>query len=147
MKNERRGYETLLFLATKLMWLEAVAHAVLPRTVRCRRMSSFSLTHLDLYSILGVDREATQDEIKGRYHALARIYHPDKLQKENNKVDVEWAALRFKSATGAYNVLRDPLLRKQYDCCRDLTAIGNTDRIRHWLRIHRPIEVLEAGPH
>lgn len=111
-----------------------------------RNFSGFSIAYLDLYSFLGVDRDATQDEIKAKYYALAGLYHPDKLMRNENKIDPQWAAARFKSATGAYNVLRDPLLRKQYDMFRDLAAIGNSDRIRHWLRIHRPVEVLSAGP-
>jgi len=117
-----------------------------PALARGLSSNSFSIAYLDLYSILGIDREATHPEIKARYYTLAGLYHPDKLVKDGNKVNLEWAAVRFKSATGAYNVLRDPYLRKQYDMFRDLAAIGNSDRIRHWLRIHRPVEVLEAGP-
>ncbi len=63
----------------------------------------------DLYKALGVDKKATQAEIKKAYRKLARQYHPDR-----NPGDVA-AETRFKQISGAYDVLGDPEKRKQYD--------------------------------
>lgn len=63
----------------------------------------------NFYAVLGVERNATQDEIKRAYRQLARKYHPDR-----NPGDVE-AEDRFKEAAEAYRVLGDADLRAQYD--------------------------------
>jgi molecular chaperone DnaJ len=63
----------------------------------------------DLYEILGVQKSASQDEIKKAYRKLARQYHPDRNQGDKE------AEERFKEIQGAYDVLRDPDKRKQYD--------------------------------
>ncbi|MCX8000697.1 MAG: DnaJ domain-containing protein, partial [Leptospiraceae bacterium] len=61
------------------------------------------------YEILGVSKNATDEEIKKAYRQLAIKYHPDK-----NKGNKE-AEEKFKEATEAYEVLRDPQKRKLYD--------------------------------
>ncbi len=63
----------------------------------------------DLYAILGVAREATQEEIKKAYRSLARRHHPDATG--GSKSDEE----RFKQVTAAYEILSDPAKRRQYD--------------------------------
>ena len=63
----------------------------------------------DLYKILGVDKKASQDDIKKAYRKLARKYHPDR-----NPGDAS-AEGRFKEVQAAYDVLGDPEKRKQYD--------------------------------
>ena len=63
----------------------------------------------DYYDVLGVGREASEDEIKKAYRELAFKYHPDK-----NKGD-EAAEEKFKEATEAYEVLSDSEKRAQYD--------------------------------
>ncbi len=63
----------------------------------------------DYYKILGVSRDASQDEIKKAFRKLALKYHPDK-----NKGNKE-AEERFKEINEAYAVLSDPEKRRQYD--------------------------------
>ncbi len=63
----------------------------------------------DYYKILGVSKDASQDEIKKAFRKLALKYHPDK-----NKGNKE-AEERFKEINEAYAVLSDPEKRKQYD--------------------------------
>ncbi|MDE2038083.1 MAG: J domain-containing protein [Patescibacteria group bacterium] len=63
----------------------------------------------DYYKILGVEKSATQDDIKKAFRKLAHQHHPDK-----NKGD-KGAEAKFKEASEAYAVLGDENKRKQYD--------------------------------
>ncbi|MFC0678231.1 molecular chaperone DnaJ [Lysobacter korlensis] len=71
----------------------------------------------DHYEVLGVDRNASPDEIKKAYRRLARELHPD----VNPGAD---AAERFKLVTHAYDVLSDPNSRQQYDLGPQATFSG-----------------------
>ena len=62
----------------------------------------------DYYKTLGVDKKASQDEIKKAYRKLARQYHPDTNKDAG-------AEERFKEVSEAYDVLSDPEKRKKYD--------------------------------
>nr|WP_206155233.1 molecular chaperone DnaJ [Caldanaerobacter subterraneus] len=62
-----------------------------------------------MYEILGVDRNASQEEIKKAYRRLAKKYHPDL-----NPGDKE-AEQKFKEINEAYEILSDPQKRAQYD--------------------------------
>lgn len=66
------------------------------------------MDYKDYYQIMGLERDASQDEIKRTYRKLARKYHPD-VSKEAN------AELRFKELGEAYEVLKDPEKRAAYD--------------------------------
>lgn len=63
----------------------------------------------DYYEVLGVSKNATEDEIKKAYRKLAIKYHPDR--NPDNKEAEE----KFKEAAEAYDVLHDPQKRQQYD--------------------------------
>lgn len=67
------------------------------------------MEYKDYYKVLGVNKNATQDEIKKAYRKLAVKYHPDK-----NKGNKE-AEEKFKEANEANEVLSDPEKRKKYD--------------------------------
>ncbi|MCR5679140.1 MAG: molecular chaperone DnaJ [Prevotella sp.] len=63
----------------------------------------------DYYEVLGVSKNATEDEIKKAYRQIAIKYHPDR--NPGDKAAEE----KFKEAAEAYNVLHDPEKRQQYD--------------------------------
>ncbi len=67
------------------------------------------MNYKDYYKILGVSKDASQEEIKKAYRKLAVKYHPDKTAGDKE------AEERFKEIGEAYEVLRDPEKRKKYD--------------------------------
>src|SRR4051812_1450229 len=66
-------------------------------------------TKRDYYEILGVTKEANDEEIKKAYRVLAMKYHPDR------NVGDEEASIKFKEVTEAVEILRDPQKRQLYD--------------------------------
>ncbi|GAB3186443.1 DnaJ C-terminal domain-containing protein [Nesterenkonia suensis] len=82
-------------------------------------MASQDWINKDFYAILGVSKEASEDEIKKAYRKLARKYHPDK-----NPGDEE-AEQKFKDVSEANTVLTDKEQREQYDAIR---AMGSGAR-------------------
>ena len=72
----------------------------------------------DLYSVLGVSRKASADEIKKAYRKLARKYHPDRNQGDKESEE------RFKEVQEAYDTLSDPEKRNQYDAGGMFSGFG-----------------------
>ncbi|MDQ4027676.1 MAG: DnaJ domain-containing protein [Actinomycetota bacterium] len=72
----------------------------------------------DYYKVLGVDKDASKDEIKRAYRKLAQKYHPDA-----NKNDKE-AERRFKEVSEAHSILSNDEKRKEYDEIRSLAGSG-----------------------
>lgn len=64
----------------------------------------------DYYSILGIDEDSTQEEVKKAYRKLAKNLHPD-LNRQNS----EESSVRFKKVKEAYDILSNPLKREKYD--------------------------------
>ncbi len=65
----------------------------------------------DYYEVLGLDKKASEDDIKKAYRKLAREHHPDMV----SQADKAAAEKRFKEINEAYQVLSDPQKRKMYD--------------------------------
>ena len=76
----------------------------------------------DYYKILGVAKEASDDELKKAYRRCALQCHPDK-HKANGLAKEEAEAL-FKDISEAYSVLSDPKKRRRYDSGADLSDMG-----------------------
>ena len=66
---------------------------------------------VNYYEILGVDRSASEQEIRDRFRKMARENHPDRYQGQ----DKAEAERRFQTLTEAVNVLTNPIRRKQHD--------------------------------
>jgi len=76
----------------------------------------------DFYNILGIERAATEQQIKEAYRKLAFQYHPDRNH------DDPAANEKMKGLNEAYATLSDPVKRRDYDMLRDRYGAGAYDR-------------------
>ncbi len=81
-------------------------------------------TTTDLYRLLGVPREASQDDIRKAHRNLVRKHHPDANPNDPSSED------RFKEIQRAYEVLSDPERRREYDSKRRAPPRGGSRRPR-----------------
>ena len=81
-------------------------------------MSQRDWTEKDYYAVLGVSPNASDADIKKAYRKLAQKHHPD-----SNRDDPK-AEEKFKEISQAYDVLKDPKKRKQYDQLREMLKAG-----------------------
>jgi curved DNA-binding protein CbpA len=104
------------------------------------------------YTILGVPRDATQQQIKSAYRKLALKHHPDKQSTDEDRKE---ATVVFAKISNAYEILGDPVQRENYD--RDAHARVNRPRSKqprhtqshaedyfHHTQFHDPFSVFEA---
>ena len=74
------------------------------------------------YEILGVNSDATAEELKSAYRRLARTYHPD--------IAGESGVEKFKEITEAYETLSDDTKRKRYDILRGIFSYNKSTKDR-----------------
>lgn len=74
------------------------------------KQSHLSFEMVDYYKVLGLQKSASQEDVKKSYHKLALKWHPDK-----NPSNKEEAEKKFKAVAEAYEVLSDPQKRSLYD--------------------------------
>ncbi len=84
----------------------------------------------DFYSVLSLPRNAKPPQIKERFRELARERHPDRFQG----ADKEQAEVEFQDITEAFNILMDPVRRRQHDLDLD----------RPQPAVHDPAEVVRV---
>jgi curved DNA-binding protein CbpA len=81
-------------------------------------------TNKDLYKLLGLPRDASQDDVQQAHRKLIRKHHPDVNPGEHS------AEERFKEIQQAYEVLSNPEKRREYDKRFSTSSRGNAERSR-----------------
>lgn len=94
----------------------------------------------DPYTVLGVKRDAGQEEIKAAWRTLAKTVHPDQNQ------DDPFATIRFTEAGRAYDLLRDPDKRSKYDRAHREAEIRREMELRRMEQMRRQQSSRKAQP-
>jgi curved DNA-binding protein CbpA len=100
-------------------------------------------TNDDYYEILGVDSQATEEQVRAAFRRLARDYHPDRYQGSGREV----AEARFQRVTEAYNTLSDATARARYDQSRIGSVREKAEDPRELARalLARAVNLTKAG--
>lgn len=88
-------------ICLNIIYFAIISHSLL-------KVNVLGATTEDYYKLLGVEKTATEQEIKKAFRSLARQYHPDKNKDEG-------AEEQFRKIAEAYEVLADETQRKKYD--------------------------------
>ncbi|PST26350.1 J domain-containing protein [Mesorhizobium plurifarium] len=88
----------------------------------------------DPYAILGVRRNAGQEEIKAAWRSVARAVHPDHNQDDPSATE------RFAEAGRAYELLRDPVRRSRYDWARREAELRRMEAMKERMRGPEPAD-------
>ncbi len=94
----------------------------------------------DPYAVLGVKRDAGQEEIKAAWRVLAKSVHPDQNQ------DDPFATVRFTEAGRAYELLRDPERRSKYDRAHREAEVRREMELRRMEQMRRQQSARKAQP-
>jgi DnaJ family protein C protein 7 len=90
----------------------------LHQTIRQTKLDIKKAKRKDYYKILGVDKNASDDEIKKAFRKQALIWHPDKNRGDPEREKL--ADKTFKDIGEAYETLSDPKMKQRYDSGVDL---------------------------
>lgn len=86
----------------------------------------------DYYKILGLEKNASEEDIKKAYRKLASKYHPDKIPGENGSPEKKAAEASFKEVGEAYDTLSTPEKRSVYDTYGHTEPGFNPNATRGW---------------
>ena len=112
IKMEQQDYEGALRDFQQVRQLEPRYPGLREKYIECERHHK-KASKKDYYKILGVEKNASLDDIKKAYKKLALKWHPDKNnQSEEKRAEAE---KKFKEISEAYSTLSDPEKRKKYD--------------------------------
>lgn len=95
---------------------------------------------IDYYEVLGVDTTASSDDIRKAFRHHALRWHPDKVAAEHKELATE----RFKELSAAYEVLSDPVRRRDYDVARAAAAAAGAPMPGHQVPLAHAWEVFIA---
>ena len=94
---------------------------------------------MNLYEILKISHNASQDDVKKAYRKLAKEYHPD--MNPNNKQ----AEVKFTEIGKAYEVLGDVIKRKEYDLKNTTTQSNSNKRAQTNKQTEKPFDFSMSG--